>query len=272
MKDDMPTKLNDAIDTAAAAKTADTDTATVTAIALTAVPATAMTAPPGKKFVDPFAHYAAGEGGTFFSGDYVRLDQTLGWVRGQEKEPLDATEAWIADVNDARHGWIRFGKSDGESTKRHTVLIREHPELPACPACGGTNADEHEKSKRCDWRPVVYLPLRSVADPDDVVCFTGTGKGARVAMAQLCGVYARPGADRRGKSPRLLLKSRSFENDNKGTTVWPVFDLDGWEFFTPGMSAPEVQPIAVPIAPPAKPAAAALPKHGDVDLNDEIPF
>src|SRR6516165_9316459 len=98
MKDDMPTKLNDAIDTAAAAKTADTDTATVTAIALTAVPATAMTAPPGKKFVDPFAHYAAGEGGTFFSGDYVRLDQTLGWVRGQEKEPLDATEAWIADV------------------------------------------------------------------------------------------------------------------------------------------------------------------------------
>jgi hypothetical protein len=230
---------------------------------------TAMTAPPGTKTVDPFAHYAAGEGGTFFSGDYVRLDQTLGWVRGQEKEPLDATEPWVADVYGARHGSIRFAKSDGEGTKRQTVLIRERPVLPPCPACGSTDADEHDKSKRCDWKSVVYLPLRSVTDPDDVVCFTGTGKGARKAVAQLCGVYARPGADRRGKSPRLLLKSRSFENDNKGTTVWPVFDLDGWEFFTPGVPAPEVQPIALP----AKPAAAeALPKRGGIDLDDELPF
>jgi len=262
----MTTLIDNEID--AAAKTADTDTSSSAA-----VPATAVTAPPGTKTVNPFAHYAASEGETFFSGDYVRLDQIQGWVRGQEKEPIDATEKWVADVNGARHGWIRLAKSDGESTERHTVLIQESPVLPQCPACDGTDADEHEKSKRCGWRPVVYLPLRSVTDPDDVVCFTGTGKGARKAVAQLCGVYARPGADRRGKSPKLLLKSRSFENDNKGTTVWPVFDLDGWEFFTPGVPAPEVQPIAVPIAPPAKPAAAkALPKHGDVDLNDEIPF
>jgi hypothetical protein len=226
------------------------------------------------KTVNPFAHYAASEGDTFFSGDYVRLDQTLGWVRGQEKEPIDATEKWVADVNGARHGWIRFRKSDGERTERHTVLIREHPVLPSCPACGGTDADEHEKSKRCDWKPVVYLPLRSVTDPDDVVCFTGAGKGARKAVAQLCHVYARPGADRQGKSPVLLLEiTKPFTNDSGGTTTWPVFAIDGWEFFTPGVPAPEAQAIAVPIAPPAKPAAVkALHKHGDVDLNDELPF
>src|SRR5262249_60645577 len=33
----------------------------------------------------------------------------------------------------------------------------------------GNIVDEHD-DKRCDWRPVVYLPLRSVTDPDDVVC------------------------------------------------------------------------------------------------------
>ena len=60
------------------------------------------------------------------------------------------------------------------------MLIMECPELPPCPACGNI-VDEHD-DKRCDWRPVVYLPLRSVTDPDDVV---GTGKGARRAVAQL---------------------------------------------------------------------------------------
>ena len=89
---------------------------------------------------------------------------------------------------------IQFPKSEGESVEHRTALIMDRPELPPCPACGNI-VDEHD-DKRCDWRPVVYLPLRSVTDPDNVLCFTGTGKGARRAVAQLCRVYAREGADR----------------------------------------------------------------------------
>ncbi len=200
-----------------------------------------------------------------------QLDQKLGWVRGQKKEPIGATEPFVANMHEARHGWIKFAKGDGEGVRHHTMLVMECPQLPPCPVCGDT-ADEHS-DKRCDWRPVVYLPLRSVADAGDVVCFTGTGKGARKAVAQLCGVYARPGADRQGKDPVILLESRSFENNSGGTTTWPIFKLVGWDYFVPGQAAPPVQPVAVPLAPPTKPGAKALPKRGELDdMGDEVPF
>jgi hypothetical protein len=224
-------------------------------------------APSGVKLVDPFGHYAAIEGGdAFFDGDYATIDQEHGWVRGREKEPIGATEAVVANMHEARHGWINFAKGDGEGVERHTKLIMECPELPPCPGCGNI-IDEHD-DKRCDWRPVVYLPLRSVTDPDDVVCFTGTGKGARRAVAQLCRVYAR--ADRQGKSPAITLNTWSFDNKSGGTTTWPVFKLIGWEFFTPGVPAPQPQPIAIPIPQPSSPAPARKGAVGDLD--DEVPF
>jgi hypothetical protein len=252
------------------------------------VPATTATAPPGMKLVDPFAHYAASEGDAFFDGDYVKLDQKLGWICGQEKRLIGATETFVAAVHDARHGWIRFG----ENRERRTVLISEEPELPLCSACGGT-AQEHEQGKLCDWQPVVYLPLCSATNPNDMMCFTGTGKGARKALGQLCGIYRRPGTDRQGKSPVLILNSRSFKNESGGTTAWPVFKIVDWEFFTPGVPAPEPTLVAVPIAPPSSPAtpklAGAFGSSGPSvrerapalagagagkggDLDDEIPF
>jgi hypothetical protein len=192
-----------------------------------------------------------------------------GGNRGQEKTPIGATEAFVANMPEARHGHIKFAKGDGEGTEHRTALIMECPELPPCPGCGNI-VDEHD-DKRCDWRPVVYLPLRSVTDPDDVLCFTGTGKGARRAVAKLCRIYSRPGSDRQGKSPVILLESRSFPNKNGGTTTWPVFKLIGWEFFTPGVSAPQPQPIAIPIPQPSSPAPARKRAVGG-DLDDEIPF
>jgi hypothetical protein len=258
MQDD---DFDDKIKKTAAAEKADAD-----------VPATAKadTPPPGHQLVDPFAHYAASEGAeAFFDGDYVKIDQEHhAWVRGREKEPIGATEAFVANMPETRHGHIKFAKSDGEGVERHTMLIMECPELPPCPACG--IADEHD-DKRCDWRPVVYLPLRSVTDPTDVVCFTGNGLGARRALAQLCRIYAREGADHQGKGPTILLEARSFKNDAGGTTTWPVFKRIGWDYFTPGVPAPQPRPVAVPIAPPSPPATPR--KRGAVDdMDDEIPF
>jgi len=268
----MQDNYGDETKRAAAVKTGGADVPA--AAAETAVPAASNTdtptMPPGHKLVDPFTHYAAIEGGdAFFNGDYARIDPEHGWVRGREKKPIGATEAFVAKMHEARHGHIKFAKSDGESVEHRTALIRERPELPPCPTCGNI-VDEHD-DKRCDWRPVVYLPLRSVTDPDDVVCFTGTGKGARRAVAQLCRIYAREGADRQGKSPAMTLNTWSFENKSGGTTTWPVFKLIGWEFFAPGVPAPQPQPIAIPIAPPSSPAPARKRAVGG-DLDDEIPF
>jgi hypothetical protein len=245
------------------------------------------------KLVDPFAHYAASEGDAFFDGDYVKLDQKLGWICGQEKRLIGATETFVAAMHEARHGWIRFAKADDESTERHTELIMVKPELSLCSACGGTAREHDDNPKQCDWQPVVYLPLRSATNSnDDAICFTGTGKGARKALEQLCGSYRRPSTDRQGKSPVLILKSRSFQNGSGGITAWPVFKIVGWEFFTPGVPALEPTLVAVPIAPPSSPAtpklaertpelaaridggvfagAAQTPKRDDMD--DEIPF
>jgi hypothetical protein len=184
------------------------------------VPAVNTSPPPGTKLVDPFAYYAASEGGAFFDGDYVKLDQTLGWIRGQEKKSIGATEMFVAAVHDARHGYIKYAKSDGESIERETVFVWECPVLPSCRACGRTANEHKDNDKRCAWKPVVYLPLRSITDSDDVnLCFTGNGKGARKALAKLCGVYSRRGADRQGKSPVLALNSRSFTNDSGGTSA-----------------------------------------------------
>ena len=239
----MQDNYGDETKRAAAAETGGPD---VPAVAKADTP----TVPPGHKLVHPFAHYAAIEGGdAFFNGDYAKVDQEHGWVRGREKKPIGATEAFVAKMHEARHGHIKFAKSDGESVEHRTALIMDRPELPPCPACGNI-ANEHD-DKRCDWRPGVYLPLRSVTDPSDVLCFTGNGLGARRAVAQLCRIYAREGPDRQGKSPTILLETRSFKNNAGGTTTWPVFKLIGWDYFTPGVPAPQPRPVAVPIAPPS---------------------
>src|SRR6516165_6962206 len=78
---------------AAAAETGGPD---VPAVAKADTP----TVPPGHQLVDPFAHYAAIEGPeAFFDGDYVRIDQERGWIRGKEKEPIGATEAFVAKMS-----------------------------------------------------------------------------------------------------------------------------------------------------------------------------
>jgi len=261
----MQDNYGDETKRAAAAETGGAD---VPAVAKADTP----TVPPGHKLVDPFAHYATIVGGdAFFNGDYAKIDQEHhGWVRGREKEPIGATEAFVAKMHEARHGHIKFPKNDGESVEHCTALIMEHPELPPCPACGNI-ADEHD-DKRCDWRSAVYLPLRSVTDPSDVMCFTGNGLGARRAVAQLCRIYAREGADHQGKSPTILLETRSFKNNAGGRTTWPVFKLIGWDYFTPGVPAPQPWPVAVAIAPPSPPATPRKRGAvGDMD-DDEIPF
>src|SRR5262249_19408417 len=142
---------------------------------------------------------------TFFGGDFIRLDKKGGWFRGQQKEPIPVTQSWVINIHEAQHGWIKCAKSGGEGVKHEIVLIRECPVFPLCHE-GGGHANDHN-DKACDWRAVVYLPMRSLDDPDDVVCYSGTGMGARRAVGDLFKAYRRPGADRQGKNFVVLLES-----------------------------------------------------------------
>ena len=215
---------------------------------------TTATAPPaGHELVNPFARYGALEGSTsFFNGDFIKLDQKLGYVRGQEKDPADTAQGWVTNMMEARHGYIRYPRSEGDKVEHDVYLICEHPEPPLCRACGYSMREHDEQPKRCEMKPVVYLPLRPLGDPDDVVCFSGNGRGARVAVAELCKIYGRPGADRGGRDFCVMLETRSFGNSEGGTTVWPVFRPIGYEFFVPDTPAPTPQPIAVSTAAAGK--------------------
>jgi hypothetical protein len=234
------------------------------------VKAAAPTAPPGHQLVNPFARYGELEGSSsFFNGDLLKLDQKLGYVRGREKTPLDTAQGYVTNMMEAYHGYVKFASQGSDERTEYDVrLISEQPDLWLCKSCGRSVREHDDKPKFCSWKPAVYLPLRSLADADDVVCFTGTGKGARKEVAELCKIYGRPGADRGGRDFVVMLETYSFRNSEEGTTVWPVFKVIGYEFFVPDTPAPTVQPVVVPIEPPAK--AAAGTKRGDMD--DEIPF
>src|SRR5437870_10072355 len=83
------------------------------AVPATAAPAIAMTAPPGHELVNPFARYGALEGSSsFFSGDYLRLDQKLGYIRGQDKTPIDTAQGYVTNMMESRHGYVKFARGD----------------------------------------------------------------------------------------------------------------------------------------------------------------
>src|SRR5262249_47669195 len=154
-------------------------------------------------------------------------------------KPLDIKQSYVTNMMGTHHGYVKFG---GERVEHDVKPIHKQPDMWLCKACGYSAREHDEHPKRCDWKPTVYLPLRPLADASDVMCFTGTGKGARVVVGDLCKVYGRPGADRDGKDFVIMLETRLLPPTNeRSTTVWPVFKVIGYEFFVPDTPAPAVQ-------------------------------
>jgi hypothetical protein len=225
------------------------------------------TTSPDTKLVNPFDVYAKLYGGEeFFDGDFVRLTQDGPYVRGSEKEEVGATETFVIDLLQARHGWINF---QGERPKRLTVRVAENPEGIPRASCGDNDSNRWKNGKD-PWVPTIYLPMRAMAD-NAIVCLNLSGQGGMKALGELCRVYARPGADRKGKMPVLVLDSFTFENRSGGTTRWPRFKIVGWEYFEPDTPAPEVEMIQVSATEPPKPKALEAPKKRS-DLDDDLPF
>jgi hypothetical protein len=235
------------------------------------IPATVKTPSRAGKLVNPFAFYGEQEGSSsFFSGDYLTLDQKLGYLRGQDKKPVDVTQKYVTNMMSARHGYVKFpAKGSDERAEYDIYLICEEPRLLPCKTCGRTAKEHDDDQKACDWRPAVYLQVRPFNNANDVLCFSGGGKGARVAVAELCKLYGRPGADRGGHDFLIMLETRSFKNASGGTTVWPVLRQIGLEYFIPGTPAPEAQVVELLPVKPVKPALVDARRN---NMDDEIHF
>ena len=114
--DDVIDEIDDKTDNTTTAKPDDAGGGTVrTAVTTT----TALTPPAGHELVNPFARYGALEGSSsFFNGDFLKLDQKVGYIRGQDKTPADTAQGWVTNMAQAAHGYIdyRARKTSGSST------------------------------------------------------------------------------------------------------------------------------------------------------------
>jgi hypothetical protein len=243
------------------------------------VPATTATsevmAPPGHKLVNPFLLFRQlNSGGALFKGDYlVKMDHNTGALLiergGDIKGTVEAGARFVANPDLMIDTWTKYG--DGKVLDRRfyrTALGEMAPPRDELP-----DADWEAQGKRKDpWGRAVHLPMK---DGSGAVCaFKATGMGAIAEIADFVGMYG--SANRGGKHPVVEIDKRSFESRHGSKIHVPVFRLVDWTLWEDGRPAPAVQPVAVPLAPPAKPTAAAKKtqssKARDGDLDDAIPF
>jgi hypothetical protein len=246
----------------------DVGTAAVSVPATTA--AGAAVAPPGHKLVNPFLLFQQRNSvGAIFKGDQIKMDHNTGAVLrergGDVKGKVEAGERFLANPPEMIETWTKFG--DGEVSARlvyRTALGEMAPPRDELP-----DTDWKERGKRKDpWARTVLLPMKDGSG--EVCAFKATGKTAIAEIAELVGMYG--SHDREGKLPEVEIDARNFESQH-GTKIYvPVFRLVGWRFWEDGQPTPAVQPVAVALALPAKPAAAKTPSKARGDLDDEIPF
>src|SRR5262249_54798823 len=231
--------LDDEIDAAAA--NADADAANSAA-----VPATAVTAPPGTKLVNPFVLFRQrNSSGGFLKCEEVKMDHNTGALfrgRGNNKPMIGPGQRrHRINPNLMVERWVEYvaGKLVDEKVYR----TAEGELAPTDREEFGIDLDEHDwpivNGKHKDpWSREVYLPMKGT--DGEVVAFKATGKSAIAEIGELVGMYG--SADRGGKVPVVEIESRTFEAEPHGNTIHvPVFRLVDWELWD-GVPTPMAQP------------------------------
>ena len=178
--------------------------------------------------LDRFRHAAVqntkftlmGKGLRFRKGD---------WVFGSEKQKVEPGTRFVAIMDEACHGWIRW---NADKTASHDVgkiadgfEPRPREELGDC--------DEEEwpiglsGKKEDPWRHVVYLPLVSM-DGEDLLTFTSDTKTGTPAFWKLIDRYAWLGRKHPGKYPVIEIQTSGYESKQFGWIPTPAFKIVSW--------------------------------------------
>jgi hypothetical protein len=237
---------------------------------------TAPAPPPGHKLIDPFDLYLQrepGEIGFLLDAEFINFNgQTGEWSigRSSNKKTISPTVPFLCNMSGMAIGWTKI--VDNKVVDRRIGLVVDgyqrvdRSELDDYP--------EHTwpfyNGKRQDpWKLTTYLPMRNAED-DELVVYGPFAPTQLKAIKAFVALVRR--SNREGRDPVVLLGNRDFTNQSGGTTYVPVFKIVDWQYWD-GQPPLPVQLVAVPIAPPAKPGAKALPKRGELgDMDDEIPF
>jgi len=247
--------------------------------ASTAQPA-APVAPPGYRQVHPLDLYLENEpgGGTFFTGEFMSFNgQTSQWSLGRDrnKRAIGSTTPFLVNTAGMAIGHVKC--VDGKIVDREIGLVADGYQRKA-----RDQLDDYPErcwpyvngERRDPWRPTTYLPMRNT-ETDELLVYAPFSPSALKAIKHFVAVVRR--SDRGGMDPVVLLGGRQFTNQHGGINYAPTFTIAGWEYWH-GQPAPELPPIAVPIAPSTptlaatKPKPIAAPCKGVGDMDDEIPF
>ena len=186
------------------------------------------------------------------------------WLFGSEKQKIEAGTRFVAIMNEARHGWLKWNE---DKTASHIVgKIVEGFKPP--PRDSLDRRDESEwkiglnVKKEDPWKEVVYLPLVSMGG-EQLLTFSTTTKTGAPAFWKLIDRHAWLGRKHPGQYPIVEIQSSGYEDKRFGWIDTPAFKIVGWA------GRPDLQQL-IGSNGDGDAAAEAADQHDDMD--DEVPF
>jgi hypothetical protein len=191
----------------------------------------------------------------FSKGDWTKNEKD---VSGEE---------FIARINDAAKGWVRW--EDGKATRHLVGFIRDRFQCPDRIELGDNDQDQWQADKsgkpKDPWSMQWYLPLVHLESGEECV-WIFQSHGARGAFSKLLRAYA--SHRRRGVLPVITLQSDHYKHDDFGRIDIPVLRIERWEKDGGLAAEPE-------IAPPRREdpiSTGPIKVEPAKELNDSIPF
>jgi hypothetical protein len=145
------------------------------------------------------------------------------WLFGSEKQKIADGARFVAIMNEARHGWLKWNEDktathvvgkiiEGfESPPREELDCRDEKEWPIGLMSG---------KKEDPWKNVVYLPLMSV-DGEQLLTFSSTTRTGNPAFWKLIDRYQWLGRKHPGQYPIIEIQSTGYDDKRYGWVDTP---------------------------------------------------
>lgn len=186
------------------------------------------------------------------------------WILGPEKQKIPDGTRYVAIMNEARDGLIKWNADKTASHIVGKIIDGFEPPPPEKLDCRdetkwpiGLNGQKEDL-----WQPVVYLPLVS-EDGEQLCTFTSQTKTGRPAFWKLVDRYAWRGRKHPGQYPIIELRAAGYEDNRFGWINTPSFPIVGWT------DRPNVSELTDNSDDNSEAEIAASLRD---DLSDEVPF
>ncbi len=130
-------------------------------------------------------------------------------------------------------GWVRW--FDSRPVEHRIARLIDRPPRVTRADLGHLDksvweADLHDNA-RDPWAQTERMVMRETGDNGDLVTFTTSSTGGRVALAKLCGIFNRESKKHESQWPVVQLDTETYTHNRYGEIAKPVFHITGWAFW-----------------------------------------